>query len=82
MILLAQQGYKSQRCSICSSKIRKSEVGKHFTDIDIATGQEAIEKTIDFAEKNNWGKSVTNYGLRLGIKSSEILGLPNSCSTL
>ena len=42
----------------------ESKMGEPFHRFDIATGQEAIDKTIDFAEKRGWGKSVTNYGLR------------------
>jgi leucyl-tRNA synthetase len=38
----------------------------HFTDLDIATGQEAIDKTIDFAEKNKWGKVSLTLGYETG----------------
>ena len=49
----------------------------HFTGIDTATGQEAIDKTIDFAEKNNWGKSVTNFRLRdWGLSRQRYWGCP------
>ena len=36
----------------------------HFAGLDIATGQEAIDATIDFAEKAGWGEGVTKYRLR------------------
>ena len=49
----------------------------HFTGIDIATGQEAIDKTVDFAEKNKWGKSVTNFRLRdWGLSRQRYWGCP------
>ena len=49
----------------------------HFTGIEIATGQEAIDKTIEFAEKNNWGKSVTNFRLRdWGLSRQRYWGCP------
>ena len=58
-------------------KSEKVKWVNHFTGIDIATGQEAIDKTIDFAEKNNWGKSVTNYRLRdWGLSRQRYWGCP------
>ena len=49
----------------------------HFTDIDITTGQEAIDKTINFAEKSGWGKSVTNFRLRdWGLSRQRYWGCP------
>ena len=58
-------------------KSEKVKWVNHFTGIDVATGQEAIDKTIDFAEKNNWGKSVTNYRLRdWGLSRQRYWGCP------
>jgi leucyl-tRNA synthetase len=59
------------------SKSEKVKWLNHFTGIDIATGQEAIDKTIDFAEKNKWGKSVTNFRLRdWGLSRQRYWGCP------
>ncbi len=49
----------------------------HFTGIDEATGEEAIEATIDFAEKAGWGKGVTQYRLRdWGLSRQRYWGCP------
>ena len=36
----------------------------HFTGVGIATGEEVIDETIRFAEKQGWGSGVTKYRLR------------------
>ena len=49
----------------------------HFAGLDIATGQEAIDATITFAEENNWGKGVTNFRLRdWGLSRQRYWGCP------
>ena len=46
------------------AKTEKVRWVDHFSGLDVATGQEAIDATIIFAEKEGWGKSTTNYRLR------------------
>ncbi|MBT8415524.1 MAG: leucine--tRNA ligase, partial [Boseongicola sp.] len=49
----------------------------HFAGLDLATGEEAIDATIDFAEKAGWGKGVTNYRLRdWGLSRQRYWGCP------
>ena len=49
----------------------------HFAGLTEATGQEAIDATIDFAESNGWGKGVTNYRLRdWGVSRQRFWGCP------
>jgi leucyl-tRNA synthetase len=49
----------------------------HFTGIDVATGQEAIDATIAFAEAQGWGKGVTNFRLRdWGLSRQRYWGCP------
>jgi leucyl-tRNA synthetase len=49
----------------------------HFAGLDIATGDEAIDATIAFAEQEGWGKGVTNYRLRdWGLSRQRYWGCP------
>ncbi|GHF34634.1 leucine--tRNA ligase [Seohaeicola zhoushanensis] len=49
----------------------------HFAGLDVATGQEAIDATIDFAEAQGWGKGVTKFRLRdWGLSRQRYWGCP------
>ena len=49
----------------------------HFAGLDEATGQEAIDATIDFAEKAGWGQGVTKFRLRdWGLSRQRYWGCP------
>ncbi len=49
----------------------------HFTGVDVATGEEVIDKTIRFAEKQGWGSGVTKYRLRdWGLSRQRYWGCP------
>ena len=49
----------------------------HFAGLDVATGQEAIDATISYAEKAGWGKGVTNFRLRdWGLSRQRYWGCP------
>ena len=58
-------------------KTEKVKWVDHFAGLDEATGQEAIDVTIDFAEKAGWGQGVTNYRLRdWGLSRQRYWGCP------
>ena len=49
----------------------------HFAGLDVATGQEAIDATIDFAEAKGWGTGVTKFRLRdWGLSRQRYWGCP------
>ncbi|NNF24421.1 MAG: leucine--tRNA ligase [Rhodobacteraceae bacterium] len=49
----------------------------HFAGLDVATGQEAIDATIDFAETHGWGEGRTQYRLRdWGLSRQRYWGCP------
>ncbi len=58
-------------------KTEKVKWINHFAGLDVATGQEAIDATIDFAETEGWGKGVTNFRLRdWGLSRQRYWGCP------
>lgn len=58
-------------------KTEKVRWVNHFTGIDIATGEEAVEATIRLAEEQGWGRGVTRYRLRdWGISRQRYWGCP------
>ncbi len=49
----------------------------HFAGLDVATGEEAIDATIDKAEAEGWGQGVTKYRLRdWGLSRQRYWGCP------
>ncbi len=49
----------------------------HFAGLTEATGDEAIDATVDFAEKAGWGEGVTKYRLRdWGLSRQRYWGCP------
>ncbi len=49
----------------------------HFAGLDEATGEDAINATVDFAEKNGWGEGVTKFRLRdWGLSRQRYWGCP------
>lgn len=49
----------------------------HFAGLDVATGEEAINATVDFAENKGWGMGVTKYRLRdWGLSRQRYWGCP------
>ena len=58
-------------------KTEKVQWLNHFAGLDIATGQEAIDATIAFAEQQGWGEGVTKFRLRdWGLSRQRYWGCP------
>lgn len=58
-------------------KTEKVKWINHFAGLDVATGQDAIDATIAYAEEHGWGKGVTNYRLRdWGLSRQRYWGCP------
>ncbi|WGI22228.1 leucine--tRNA ligase [Amylibacter sp. IMCC11727] len=58
-------------------KTEKVKWVDHFAGLDVATGQEAIDATIAYAEDKGWGTGTTNYRLRdWGASRQRFWGCP------
>ncbi|GGD19837.1 leucine--tRNA ligase [Sinisalibacter lacisalsi] len=66
-----------EREAFVPPKSEKVKWINHFAGLDEATGEEAIEATIRFAEAEGWGEGVTQYRLRdWGLSRQRYWGCP------
>ncbi len=66
-----------EKTAFVPPKTEKVRWVDHFAGLDVATGQEAIDATITFAEKAGWGTGVTKFRLRdWGLSRQRYWGCP------
>ncbi|UYV37494.1 leucine--tRNA ligase [Rhodobacteraceae bacterium D3-12] len=66
-----------EREAFVPPKTDKVKWVNHFAGLDEATGDEAVNATIDFVEKAGWGTGVTKYRLRdWGLSRQRYWGCP------